>query len=89
MHWQQKGQFVTTLTIRNVDIAIKEQLRVRAARHGHSMEAELRSILNEALGHDREPNLAERIRRRMAPLGGVDLEPHPPVPIRTPPTFDP
>jgi plasmid stability protein len=80
---------VTTLTIRNVDIAVKEQLRVRAARRGRSMEAELRSILSDALGSDREPNLAERIRRRMAPLGGVDLEPHPPVPTGPPPTFDP
>jgi hypothetical protein len=53
------------------------------------MEAELRAILHDALGNDREPNLAERIRRRFAPLGGVDLEPHPPVPIRTPPTFEP
>ena len=80
---------MTTLTIRNVDIAVKEQLRVRAARHGRSMEAELRAILHDALGNDREPNLAERIRRRMAPLGGVDLEPHPPVSIGAPPTFDP
>ena len=80
---------MTTLTIRNVDIAVKEQLRVRAARRGRSMEAELRSILSDALSGEGEPNLAERIRRRFAPLGGVDLEPHPPVPIRTPPTFDP
>jgi plasmid stability protein len=78
---------MTTLTIRNVDAAVKEQLRVRAARRGRSMEAELRVILNDALSGEGEPNLAERIRRRFAPLGGV--EPHPPVPIRTPPTFDP
>jgi antitoxin FitA len=30
-----------TLTIRNVDPELREQLRVRAARHGRSMEAEL------------------------------------------------
>jgi len=80
---------VTTLTIRNVDIAVKQQLRVRAARRGRSMEAELRAILHDALSGEGEPNLAERIRRRMAPLGGVDLEPHPPVPTGPPPTFDP
>ena len=80
---------MTTLTIRNVDAAVKEQLRVRAARRGRSMEAELRAILNDALSDEGKPNLAERIRRRMAPLGGVDLEPHPPVPIRPPPTFAP
>jgi len=82
---------MTTLTIRNVDLAVKERLRVRAAMHGRSMEAELRSILNDALEADRarEPNLAESIRRRFAHLGGVDLEQHPPVPVRDPPTFDP
>lgn len=80
-----------TLTIRNVDPAVKERLRIRAARHGHSMEAELRAILAEAVDGDRsaELNLAEAIRRRMAPLGGVDLEEHPPVPIPPPPSFDP
>ena len=83
---------MATLTIRNVDAAVKERLRVRAARHGRSMEAEIRSILSEAVVDDRyrsEPNLAEAIRRRFAPLGGVDdLEPHPPVPVGEPPWFD-
>jgi len=82
---------MTTLTIRNVDAAVKERLRVRAARHGRSMETELRYILGEALesGQKHEPNLAEAIRRRFAPLGGVELESHPPVPMREPPVFDP
>ena len=83
---------MTTLTIRNVDPELKEELRVRAARHGRSMEAELRHILKEALGGKKrraEPNLAEAIRRRFLPLGGADeLEPHPPVPVRDPPRFD-
>jgi len=64
---------MTTLTIRNVDAALKQRLRVRAAHNGRSMEAELRQILCEALGgarEDREPNLVEAIRRRFLPLGG-------------------
>jgi antitoxin FitA len=83
---------MATLTIRNVDAAVKERLRVRAARHGRSMEAELRAILSDAVEADRdrpEPNLAEAIRWRFAPLGGVDLESHPSVPISPPPSFDP
>ncbi len=78
-----------TLTVRNVDARLKEALRVRAARRGHSMEAELRDILRRALTADepREPNLAEAIRRRFAPLGGVELEPHPPVLDDEPPDF--
>jgi antitoxin FitA len=62
-------------------IEMKERVRVRAARDGRSMEGDLRYILREALGDtrkDRESNLAEAIRRRFLPLGGVDkLELHP------------
>ena len=82
---------MATLTIRNLDPAIKERLRVRAAQHGHSMEAEVRSILQATL---REParapasNLYERIRALVDPLGGIDLELPPREPARDPPTFD-
>jgi plasmid stability protein len=83
---------MTTLTIRNVDPELREELRIRAARHGRSMEAELRHILKEALGTEKrrpEPNLAEAIRRRFLPLGGADeIEPHPPVPVGEPPQFE-
>lgn len=82
---------MAALTIRGVDPVLKEQLRVRAARHGRSMEAELRHILKEALGGERrrpEPNLAEAIRRRFLPLGGADeIAPHPSVPVGEPPRF--
>ena len=81
-----------TLTIRNVDPELREELRLRAAMHGRSMEAELRHILKEALGAKKgrpEPNLAEAIRRRFLPLGGADeIEPHPPVPLGEPPRFE-
>jgi len=82
---------MATLTIRNVDAAVKDRLRVRAARHGRSMEAEARTILNEAVAGDRdqpEPNLAEAIRRRFAPLGGVDLELPPDEFVDAPPSFE-
>ena len=79
-----------TLIIRNIDPRLKEQLRVRAAHHGRSMEAELRHILADALADERsrEPNLAEAIRRRFASMGGVELEAHPPVKVRRPSDFD-
>ena len=72
---------MTTLTIRNIEPALKERLRVRAARNGRSMQAELRHILSTTLRGEGncEVNLAEAIRRRFLPLGGVELEPHPPV----------
>ena len=82
---------MATLTIRNVDIALKEKLRVRAARNGRSMEAELRHMLRAALAaerEDREINLADAIRRRFLALGGVDELPrHPPVATGDPPVF--
>jgi hypothetical protein len=40
---------MSSITIRNLDPALKERLRVRAAEHGHSMEAEVRQILQSAL----------------------------------------
>jgi antitoxin FitA len=82
---------MATLTIRNVDATVKERLRLRAARHGRSMEAEARTIISEAVAADRdqpEPNLAEAIRRRFAPLGGVDLELPPREDVGEPPSFD-
>ena len=83
---------MTTQTIRNVNAAVKERLRLRAARHGRSMEAEARTILSEAVSSDRdqpEPNLAEAIRRRFAPLGGIDLELPPREFVDEPSSFDP
>lgn len=83
---------MATLTIRNVDAALKERLRVRAAQHGHSMEAEIRDILKETLKEPErppEPNLYERIRARFAPLGGADdIELPPREPVPDPPRFD-
>ena len=82
---------MSSITIRNLDPAIKERLRVRAAEHGHSMEAEARHILQTTLkGPTRAPasNLYERIRALVEPLGGIDLELSPREPTRDPPTFD-
>ena len=79
---------MSSITIRNLDPEIKERLRVRAAEHGHSMEAEVRRILQTALttsGKPKTRNLYERIHARFAPLGGVDLELPPREPARDPP----
>ena len=81
----------SSITIRNLDRAIKERLRVQAAEHGRSMEAEVRDILQTALRGSARPterNLYERIRARFAPLGGVELELPPREAVREPPRFD-
>jgi plasmid stability protein len=82
---------MTSLTIRRIDPAIKERLRVRAARHGRSMEEEARRILGEACVVEAAPpprNAYEAIRRHFEALGGVELEPPPRGPAREPPAFD-
>ena len=68
-----------------------ERLRVRVAPHGRSMEAEARTIISEAVAtefNEAEPNLAKAIRRRFAPLGGVDLELPPDEFVGPPPSFE-
>jgi plasmid stability protein len=80
---------VTTLMVRSVEPAVKERLRVRAAQNGHSMEAELRSILNTVLAPSPELNLAEAIRRRVAAFGSVDLDPPPALPLAPAFLFEP
>ena len=80
-----------SLNIRQLDPALKEQLRIRAAHHGRSMEAEARTILREVLLGSQAKSGAElvaAIRRRFAPLGGVELELPPRGPGREPPRFE-
>lgn len=66
---------MATLTIRGLDEATKARLRVRAARHGRSMEAEVRAILEATLAPPPSTEgLGSRVHARFATLGGVDLE---------------
>lgn len=46
---------MASLTVRQLDEALKQQLRLRAARNGRSMEDEIRSILREAAGETETP----------------------------------
>lgn len=66
---------MATLTIRDLDDELRDRLRVRAARHGRSMEAEVRAILRDTLV--RPPaaeGLGTRIHQRFAAIGGAELE---------------
>ena len=70
---------MATLTIRNLDEHVRQELRLRAARHGRSMEEEVRTILRDTIQNDAEaeaetPGLGTRIHQHFAPLGGVELE---------------
>jgi plasmid stability protein len=80
---------LSSITIRNLDDGLKRRLRLRAAEHNRSMEEEARDILRCALAHQAElrENLADAIRRRVEPFGGIELELPPRGPMREPPDF--
>lgn len=80
---------MASITIRNLDKNIKSQLKIRAAKHGRSMEEEVRNILKSALAQgEMEPeSLAYSIRKKMAPFGGIDLPEIPREEIRKPMDF--
>jgi antitoxin FitA len=80
---------MTSLTIRKLDPAVKERLRLRAARHGRSMEEEARRILGETCGPEPKPqNAFEALRRPFIGLGGFDLVLPERQPGREPPSLD-
>ena len=81
---------MASITIRNLQDGVKRRLRIRAAHNGHSMEEEVRQILNNALSQELSApiNLASAIRSRFAPLGGAELELPPREPMRDPPRFE-
>ncbi len=66
---------MATLTIRDLDEELRAQLRVRAARHGRSMEAEVRAILRDALTKPSAAGrLGSRVHQRFAAVGGLELD---------------
>jgi antitoxin FitA len=66
---------LAAVSIRNLDERVKERLRVRAARHGRSMEAEIRAILTDAVSEPGEvPGLLDAILDRFGELGGVEID---------------
>ncbi len=71
---------MAAVSIRDLDDQVKERLRIRAAEHGRSMEAEIRAILSAAVS---EPvaatGLAQALLMRSGALGGLDLD----LPART------
>ncbi len=79
---------MSSITIPDVDDALKARLAARAARRGKSLESEARDILREALGEEggrRPANLYAVIRSIMEPLGGAELDIPLGEPVRDPP----
>ena len=81
---------MASITIRDLEEDLNSRLQIRAAANGRPVEEETRSILRTALNVHRAPqqNLADAIRARVAPLGGVELELPPRSPMRDPVSFE-
>ncbi|NLT29168.1 MAG: plasmid stabilization protein [Propionibacterium sp.] len=69
---------MSTITIRNLDDDVTRRLRIRAAAHGHSMEAEVRAILTGAVAGS--THLGRALIEMGESVGGVELE----IPERSP-----
>lgn len=81
---------MSSLTVRNLDESVKNNLRLRAARHGCSMEQEVRQILQNIVAPEQtgQVSFAERVNSRFSGLQVQSL----PIPkrqiARTPPAVD-
>jgi plasmid stability protein len=66
---------VAAVSIRGLDNDVRERLRIRAARNGRSMEAEMRHILVDAVQDDSASSgLFTTLLDRFCDLGGVELD---------------
>ena len=59
------------IVVRNIEESLKRRLKNRAARHGRSMEEEVRTILRDAVKREERPTegLGTRIANRFAGIG--------------------
>lgn len=75
-----------TLTIRDLDDALKLKLRLRAASQNRSMEEEARQILRAALVEPERPreSFLARVKSRFDGLGDIQLPIDPREPVREP-----
>ncbi len=65
---------MATVTIRNVPDEIHRAIRVRAAQHGRSTEAEIREILARSVRTEGRLKIGTELRRFGEKLGGVELK---------------
>lgn len=57
---------MATLTVRNLEDEVVRRLRIRAAEHGHSAEAEHRALLRAALIEAEHPPARQQAIERLA-----------------------
>jgi plasmid stability protein len=65
---------MAAIVIRNLSPETHRALQARAARHGRSTEAEVRSILDEAVRPASRVKLGSALAALAQPFGGLDLD---------------
>lgn len=65
---------MAAVTVRNLPDAVHRALKVRAARHGHSTEAEIREILETAVRSPERLRLGSALAAIGQEFGSIDLE---------------
>jgi plasmid stability protein len=65
---------MATLTVRNLEDDTRDRLRVRAARHGRSMEDEVRVILRQAVAVGDPAAIWAAARASFSGADGVELD---------------
>ncbi|MGH2388571.1 MAG: FitA-like ribbon-helix-helix domain-containing protein [Chloroflexota bacterium] len=63
------------VTVRNLPEETHRALRLRAARHGRSTEAEIRAILEEAVRPETRVKIGSELAAFGRRFGGIDLDP--------------
>ena len=83
---------MSSITVRNLDDKLKANLRLRAARHGWSMEQEVRNILQSTLQAEPQEasglSFAQRVNQRFKGLAADELSLPTRQTARTAPDFE-
>ena len=65
---------MSEVTVRNLPEETHRALKVRAAQHGRSIEAEVRQILEEAVRPDNRLKIGSELAAFGKRFGGIDLD---------------
>jgi plasmid stability protein len=65
---------VATVTVRNLPDEVHRALRIRAAHHGRSTEAEIREVLAQSVQSEGRLKVGTELRRFAEQIGGVELD---------------
>ena len=65
---------MSVVTVRNLPEEIHRALKLRAAQHGRSTEAEIRKILEEAVRPEKRIKIGSELAAFGQQLGGINLD---------------